>query len=69
MKRKPQITQITSIYSSFLAKGVDNLHQELVSDFLCNLGNLRFLLSFFIAAKLVFLRMDDSCRRVPKNPS
>jgi len=40
-RRKPQITPI---YLIFLAKGVDSLHHELVSDFLCN---LRFLLSFF----------------------
>jgi hypothetical protein len=46
-RRKPQITQITPIYLIFLAKGVDSLHHELVSDFLRNLCNLRFLLSFF----------------------
>ena len=43
-RRKPQITPIYLIFS---AKGADNLHHELVSDFLCNLRNLRFLLSFF----------------------
>ena len=43
-RRKPQITPIYLIFST---KRVDNLHNDLVSDFLCNLCNLRFLPSFF----------------------